>query len=83
MNANTLPGFVLGTYKSAGQPVQLINAFEEPIRPKSGLLTESIAALKTHNDLLKKTWDIKCDTELAMPEVTLNAFCEGLTKYVV
>jgi CRISPR system Cascade subunit CasC len=83
MNANTLPGCVIGTFKSAGQPVQLINAFEEPIRPKSGLLAESVAALKQHNESLKKTWDIKCDAELAIPEVTLNAFCEGLTKYVV
>jgi CRISPR system Cascade subunit CasC len=83
MNANTRPGYVLGTYKSAGQPVQLINAFEEPIRPKSGLLAESIAALKAHNESLKKTWDIKCDTELALPEVTLNAFCEGLSQHVI
>ena len=83
MNANTLPGFVLGTYRSAGQPVQLINAFEEPIRPKSGLLAESVAALKAHNESLKKTWDIQCDAELAIPEVTFNAFCEGLSQHVV
>jgi hypothetical protein len=63
--------------------VQLINAFEEPIRPKSGLLAESVVALKAHNESLKKTWDIKCDAEFALPEVTLNAFCEGLTKNVV
>jgi len=83
MNAHTLPGYVLGTYKSAGQPVQLINAFEEPVRPKSGLLAESVAALKKHQELLKKTWDITCDTELAIPDVTLNAFCEGLVQHVV
>ena len=83
MNAHTLPGYVLGTYKSAGQPFQLINAFEEPVRPKSGLLAESIATLKQHYASLKKTWDITCDTELAIPDVTLNAFCEGLTKHVV
>ena len=83
MNAHTLPGYVLGTFKSAGQPVQLINAFEEPVRAKSGLLAESTSALKQHYESLKQTWGIKCDTELAVPDVTLNAFCEGLTQHVV
>ena len=83
MNAHTLPGFVLGTYKSVGQPVQLINAFEEPVRPKSGLLAESIAKLQAHHEALKETWGIACDVEQAMPAVNLNAFCEALTKHVV
>jgi CRISPR system Cascade subunit CasC len=82
MNAHTLPGCVLGIYKSAGQPVQLINAFEEPVRPKSGLLAESIAKLKAHHEVLKKTWDITCEVEVALPDVTLKAFCEALTKNV-
>lgn len=82
MNAHTLPGYVLGTYKSAGQPVQLINAFESPIRPKSGLLDESVAALKAHHEALKKTWDITCDTEVTLPETTLAAFCAALTRHV-
>ena len=82
MNANTLPGYVLGIYKSAGQPVQLINAFEEPVRPKAGLLAESIAKLKDHHNELKKTWDISCQTEVSIPELTLKAFSEALTKNV-
>ncbi len=83
MNAHTLPGYVLGTYKSAGQPVQLINAFEEPVRPKSGLLAESIAKLKAHHEALKNTWDITSETEVAIPDVTLKAFCEALTNHVI
>ena len=83
MNADTKPGYVLGTFKSAGQPVQLINAFEEPVRPKSGLIAQSVTALKQHHQSLKNTWGITCDTELAIPDVTLNAFCEGLTKHVI
>jgi len=82
MNANTLPGYVLGTFKSTGHPVQLINAFEEPVRPKSGLLAESVAKLKTHHEALKNTWGITCETEVVLPEVNLNAFCEALTKHV-
>lgn len=83
MNAHTLPGYVLGTYKAAGQPVQLINAFEEPIRPKSGLLAESIAKLKAHHEATKKTWDITCQTETAIPDVNINAFCEALKQHVI
>jgi len=83
MNAHTLPGFVLGTYKVTGQPVQLINAFEQPVRSNCGLLSESIAKLKVHHEALKKTWDIACETEVAIPDVTLKAFCEALTTHVI
>ena len=82
MNAHTRPGFVLGLYKNTGQPVQLINAFEEPVRPKSGLLAESVARLKAHHEALKETWGIACETEVMLPDVNLNAFCEALTKNV-
>ncbi|MBA4147135.1 MAG: type I-E CRISPR-associated protein Cas7/Cse4/CasC [Verrucomicrobia bacterium] len=83
MNANTRPSYVLGIYKSAGQPVQLINAFEEPVRPKAGLLDESVAKMKQHHEAMKTTWDIACDTEVAIPDVNLKAFCEALTKHVI
>jgi len=82
MNAHTRPGFVLGIFKSAGQPVQLINAFETPIRPKSGLLEASIDALKTHHAALTETWGIACETQVVLPDVNLNAFCEALTRHV-
>lgn len=82
MNAHTLPGYVLGTYKSAGQPVQLINAFESPVTARSGLLATSIQSLKDHHAALKTTWDIRCDTEVALPDLTLAAFCAALTNNV-
>ncbi len=83
MNAHTLPGYALGTFKSAGQPLQLINAYEEPVRPKSSLLAESVERLKKHHEELKQTWGITCETEVAIPDVNLNAFCEALKKNVV
>ena len=82
MNAHTLPGFVLGMFKSAGHPVQLINAFENPVRPKAGLLDASIEVLKSHHAKLKETWNLTCDAEVVLPDVNLNAFCEALTKHV-
>ncbi len=35
MNAHTLPGYVLGLVKDKGQPLQLINAFEKPVSPRT------------------------------------------------
>ena len=83
MNAHTLPSHVLGTFKAAGQPVQLINAFETPVRSKSGLLEASIEAMKAHHGKLKETWGITCDTEVVLPEINLNAFSQALTKHVI
>lgn len=82
MNAHTLPGYVLGTYKSKGQPVQLVNAFEAPVRPKSGLLDASVEALKAEHAKLKETWALVCDTEVAIPDTNLNAFCTALKNHV-
>jgi CRISPR system Cascade subunit CasC len=56
MNAHTLPGYVLGLVKDKGQPLQMINAFETPVRSKNGLMVASIDALKEHHEQLKKTW---------------------------
>lgn len=83
MNGHTRPGYVLGTYKASGQPVQLVNAFEDPVRPKSGLLNESVTRLEEHHTALKNTWGIVCDTEVSLPKVNLDAFCAALTRHVV
>jgi CRISPR system Cascade subunit CasC len=83
MNAHVRPSYVLGTYKSAGQPVQLINAFENPIRSKGrGLVDESIEQLKAHHAALKKTWGISCEAEVELPEQNLNDFCTVLSSHV-
>jgi len=83
MNANTLPGYVLGIYKPKGQPVQLINAFESPVRPKGGLLDASVEVLKAHHEKLKEIWSLSCETEVAIPDTNLNAFCEALQRHVI
>jgi len=48
MNANTPPDYVLGIYKEHGQPMQLINAFEEPVWSRSGLLQPSVRKALLH-----------------------------------
>jgi CRISPR system Cascade subunit CasC len=82
MNAHVRPDFVLGIYKSEGQPVQLINAFEEPVRSKAGLLNESRERLIKHKKQLFATWDIKLEHEISMPEADINHFCGALSQYV-
>ena len=82
MNANTLPGYVLGTFKAKGLPVQLVNAFEQPVAARNGLLATSRKALEEHHASLKATWGLKVDTEIALPDANLDAFCAALTRHV-
>ena len=53
MNADCEVGYALGLYRERGQPLQLINAFENPIRPLNGLLSPSIRAMLLHYEDLK------------------------------
>jgi CRISPR system Cascade subunit CasC len=82
MNASTLPGYVLGLIKDKGQPLQLINAFENPISSKNGLIDASIAKLKQHREQLEKTWGIKPKAEAAIPDKTIDEFCKEILQHV-
>jgi len=82
MYAHTLPSYVLGLVKDKGQPLQLINAFERPVRSREGLLGASVAALKEHHEQLKKTWGIKPSLEIAIPDKPLDQFCAEILSYV-
>lgn len=82
MNAATLPGYVLGTYKEAGTPIQLINAFETPVWSKNGILEASIKKLETHYEELKKTWGIETTTEVKIPDKNIKDFVNKLIEHV-
>jgi CRISPR system Cascade subunit CasC len=86
MNATTLPGFVLGIVRDKGHPVQLVNAFEKPLRVNGGkgFFEISIAALKNEYDRINTTWDLKAD-ELActtIPEKKLAEFLDEVIAHV-
>jgi CRISPR system Cascade subunit CasC len=81
MNANVPPSYVLGVYKEAGQPMQLINAFEAPVRG-TGLVDASRKALETHHAALKTTWGITTTEEVIVPDATLTTLVEKLTSHV-
>lgn len=57
MNAGTLPHEVLGIRKTSGQPLQLINAFETPVKgTNQGYAGVSLAEMKTHLEGIEKVW---------------------------
>jgi CRISPR system Cascade subunit CasC len=82
MNANTLPGYVLGLVKDRGQPLQLVNAFEEPVATRGdGLMKVSREELERHHQQLKKTWGIKPVVEVSIPDKPLNDFCKEILAH--
>lgn len=52
------PEYVLGTVRE-GQPVSLVNAFEEPLKSRSGLIQPSIDALEGKLEWMKSTYGLK------------------------
>lgn len=83
MNANTLPYAVLGLAKDKGQPLQLINAFEEPVRANGqGVAQPSRSKLAEHHELLKKTWGIQPAAEVWLPDTPLDQFIDTLLAHV-
>jgi CRISPR system Cascade subunit CasC len=59
MNGNTLPAYVLGVVREKGHPIQLVNAFENPVRPSmKGFAVESINRMNIEYSDIKETWGI-------------------------
>lgn len=86
MNAATLPGYVLGVVRGTGHPVQLVNAFEKPIRPfgGKGLFELSLDALSAERAKLNGTWGLN-EREAwsrAIPDVPLATFLDEVVTYV-
>ncbi len=83
MNAATLPHAVLGVVKDKGQPLQLVNAFEDPVSAKKGGLADASATrMKEHYQALNKTWGITPTAEAWLPEANLNDFLQTLLAHV-
>lgn len=82
MNAHTVPGYVLGTVREKGHPLQLVNAFEKPVSGRNGWLEPSIEALKSHHDQLTRTWGIQSVYSAAIPEVSFEEFITGTLAHV-
>jgi CRISPR system Cascade subunit CasC len=78
MNGATLPAEVLGIRKEKGQPLQLINAFEKPIKASNnGYAANSRKEMLQHHADLKDLWNIETAVESLLTEDKLEGF---LTK---
>jgi CRISPR system Cascade subunit CasC len=70
------PAYVLGL-RRAGQPLSLVNAFENPVKAKNGYIGESVDALRKHWEFLKELYKLEAEkTEL--PPDKLDEFLEKL-----
>lgn len=83
MNAATLPVEVLGIYKDKGQPLQLVNAFEDPAKANGkGLAETSLEKMKHHLDKLKTIWSLQHAEESWLTQDGLDSFISKLTGHV-
>ncbi|MBC8177536.1 MAG: type I-E CRISPR-associated protein Cas7/Cse4/CasC [Deltaproteobacteria bacterium] len=83
MNGNTLPVYVLGIVREKGHPVQLVNAFESPVRSSNGYTSKSVELLKTEYAKLSETWGIEAVFEEAIPDVGIKFFLDEVVKHVI
>jgi len=83
MNGNTLPTYVLGVVREKGHPVQLVNAFESPVRPSQGYASNSVELLKSEYAKLTETWGIEAVVEKAIPDVGMKDFLDGMVSHVI
>jgi CRISPR system Cascade subunit CasC len=86
MNAATLPGYVLGVVRSGGHPVQLVNAFEKPVRAYGGkgLFETSLEAMNAEREKLNATWGLD-KKELfsgVIPDMNLADFLDKVCAHV-
>ena len=78
MNSNTLPMYVLGVVRDKGHPIQLINAFEQPVRPSiNGFSVESINRLNAEFSDTKETWGIESVFSKAIVKNSIKEQVEG------
>jgi CRISPR system Cascade subunit CasC len=82
MNGNTLPIHVLAVVRKNGHPIQLVNAFENPIRSSQGYGSKAIEQLKEEYAKLKETWGVDAVFEKSVPEVGLKVLLDDLVTYV-
>ena len=83
MNGNVLPSYVLGIVREKGHPIQLVNAFETPIRQSQGYVGKSIELLQSEYAKLKDIWGIEAIHDAAIPDVSMKEFLDGMVKYVI
>lgn len=83
MNGNTLPAYVLGVVREKGHPVQLVNAFEIPVRSSQGYVVKSVELLKAEYAKLTDTWGLKAVLDKAIPDISMETFMNEVLNHVI
>ena len=83
MNGNTRPIYVLGVVREKGHPIQLVNAFESPVRSSQGYAAKSVELLKAEYAKLADTWGVQAIFEQAIPDINKEAFLAGVVGHVI
>lgn len=83
MNGNTVPAYVFAVVREKGHPIQLVNAFENPLRSFHGYAARSVELLKSEYARLKEIWGIDAVLEISIPDVTMQTFLDGVVNHVV
>ena len=96
MNANTDVDYVIGIVKAKGQPLQLVNAFEEARRSKNGLVPPSVKAelLRLHRvksvfspshtvELTTGMYEPKADEELKSDMIPKQVSLDAFCKEII
>jgi len=78
MNGNTTPVYVLGIVRDKGHPIQLVNAFERPVRSSiNGFASDSVKRMNREYADTKETWGIDAQFVKA---VIKNSLKEDITE---
>ncbi len=84
MNGNTLPGYVKCVIRDKGHPIQLVNAFENPVRPKDGksIFEISVERMNSEYTKTKETWGLNEMLCVSIPDTKLNDILHKVESYV-
>lgn len=83
MNGNTLPAYVLGVVREKGHPIQLVNAFENPVRSAQGYAARSVDLMQAEYAKLTDTWGIDDVFAKAIPDISMISFLDEVTEHVI
>jgi len=86
MNGYTRPSYVLGIVRKKGHPIQLVNAFEEPVWAGAGkgIMKASIEKLKKEEEQQNKIWELNKHqlARAVIPEKNVDKFVELMVNHV-